>query len=65
MADNEKKRLLELLDVLVDGRFVMEQKDYRLKFKGSRNQRIIDVPASFKEGKVILSAYDADNQKLQ
>ena len=65
LADDEKRRLLELLDVVVDGRFVMEQKDYRLKFKGSRNQRIVDVPASLKEGKVILSSYDADNQKLQ
>ena len=37
MADPERRALLELLDVLVDGRFIEAQKDYRLRFKGSRN----------------------------
>lgn len=63
-ADEEKRQLLVLLDVLVDGRFLLSQKDYRLKFKGSRNQRIIDVPASIKAGSIVLSAYDDENQKL-
>lgn len=46
--------LLSLLDVLVDGEFVEEEKDISLQFKGSRNQRIIDVPKSLHQGKVCL-----------
>ncbi|MCM1046400.1 MAG: anaerobic ribonucleoside-triphosphate reductase activating protein [Candidatus Gastranaerophilales bacterium] len=46
--------LLRQIDVLVDGEFVEEQKNLRLPFRGSENQRLIDVPASLKEGRVIL-----------
>ena len=53
------------LDVLVDGKFVNERKDYRLVFKGSRNQRIIDVQKSLQSGSVILSEKDEQNQKLK
>ena len=42
--------LLEGLDVLVDGPFVEAQKDLKLRFRGSANQRIIDVPASLAAG---------------
>ena len=42
------------VDVLVDGPFVMEKKDLTLRFRGSSNQRIIDVPASLAEGTVVL-----------
>ena len=48
------KRLLEQIDVLVDGKFVLEEKSYDLYFRGSRNQRIIDVPKSLEEEKVVL-----------
>ena len=64
LADELKKELLMQIDVLVDGRFVNELKDYRRVFKGSRNQRIIDVQKSLKSGKVILSEKDEQNQKL-
>ena len=53
LQDETKRKLLELLDVLVDGRFVLALKDYRLKFKGSRNQRIIDVRASLCSRQVV------------
>ena len=45
--------LLELIDVLVDGEFVEERKDLRLAFRGSGNQRLIDVQASLKQGRVV------------
>lgn len=47
-------QLLALLDVLVDGKFVEAEKDISLRFRGSANQRIIDVPATLKEGEVTL-----------
>lgn len=46
--------MLSQLDVLVDGRFVEELKDIRLHFRGSSNQRVIDVPATLRSGEVVL-----------
>lgn len=51
-----KQEVLEMLkhiDVLVDGEFIAAQKNLRLAFRGSENQRIINVPASLEAGKVI------------
>mgnify|MGYP000793440879 CR=1 FL=1 len=48
------KELISLFDVLVDGRFVEELKDIRLKFRGSSNQRVIDVKRSLESGNVVL-----------
>lgn len=45
---------LSYLDVLVDGPFVEAKKNLNLRFRGSENQRLIDVKASLKEGKTIL-----------
>ena len=45
--------LLSLLDVVVDGEFVEEKKNLRLAFRGSENQRIIDVKESLKQGRTI------------
>ena len=53
----ENKGILELLeniDVLIDGKFILEEKSLDLLFRGSKNQRIIDVPKSLKENKVSL-----------
>lgn len=44
--------ILELLDVLVDGAFVLEKKNLSLKFRGSENQRIIDVKKTLESGKI-------------
>ncbi len=49
------RELLEGLDVLVDGPFVLAKKDLGLRFRGSNNQRIIDVPASLEAETVLLS----------
>ena len=58
VSDDKKKKLLELCDVLVDGRFRKEYADEDLLFRGSSNQRIIDIPNSIEQNKVIL--YDLD-----
>jgi anaerobic ribonucleoside-triphosphate reductase activating protein len=49
-----KREMLEIVDVLVDGRFEIKQKDLTLKFRGSSNQRIVDVKESIKQNKTVL-----------
>lgn len=49
----ERNRLLEQTDYLIDGKFVLELKSLSLQFRGSSNQRIIDVKKSLKCGKVV------------
>lgn len=46
--------ILDSIDVLVDGPFVIGQKNLMLKFRGSENQRIIDMKATRREGRVVL-----------
>lgn len=65
MAQPDKKALLECCDVLVDGKFEKDKKHFKLKFKGSWNQRIIDVQASLQANQVIFSHYDDENRKLE
>ena len=48
------KRILDNIDVMVDGRFEIDLLDLRLRFRGSSNQRIIDVKESLKQNDVIL-----------
>lgn len=55
MNDEEKKNIIKHCDFLVDGRFVEEMKNLRLKFRGSENQRIIDIQKSLEEKKIILN----------
>ena len=55
----EKEEILELfsqLSVLVDGKFHLEEKDLRLLFRGSRNQRLISIPETLESGKICLYA---------
>lgn len=47
-------KLLSLIDVLVDGRFIKELKNIRLKFRGSENQRVINVKKTLRAGKIVL-----------
>ena len=46
--------MLSMIDVLVDGRFVEKQKDIRLVFRGSSNQRLIDVKKTLKDCEIVL-----------
>ena len=47
-------RMLSLLDVLVDGRYVDELRNLSLRFRGSSNQRLIDMKATLREGSIVL-----------
>ncbi|GEO73105.1 anaerobic ribonucleoside-triphosphate reductase-activating protein [Levilactobacillus zymae] len=51
---DDKLKLLSLIDILVDGRFLETEKDLSLQFRGSSNQRIINVPQSLQTGNVVL-----------
>ena len=55
MDDPDVLALLRQCDVLVDGPFVQEQRDLSLRFRGSRNQRLIDVPTSLEQGRVVTT----------
>ena len=46
--------LLSYIDILVDGEFILEKKNIMLQFRGSENQRIIDVKKSLEQGEVVL-----------
>ncbi len=48
------RRMLSCIDVLVDGEFIEAEKDLNLRFRGSSNQRIIDVSATLSSGKIVL-----------
>lgn len=48
-----QKELLQQLDVLIDGRFELQSRSLELVFRGSRNQRILDVPASLQAGSAV------------
>lgn len=49
-----KKSILSLCDVVVDGPYIEEQRDITLPFRGSKNQRLIDVKETLKQNKIIL-----------
>ena len=54
LHDNAAQRLLEHIDVLVDGPFVEALRDEDLLFRGSSNQRLIDVPRTRREGCIAI-----------
>ena len=59
----DKLELLQLVDILVDGRFDITKKNLMLQFRGSSNQRIIDVKKSLDQGKVVIWDKLNDGQK--
>ena len=60
MPDGGVQRLLELADILVDGPFVLAQRNLTLPYRGSENQRVIDMVKTRAAGEVVLyqSEYD-------
>lgn len=54
LLNPKQRRLLEQIDVLVDGKFMLEEKSYDIYFRGSKNQRIIDVKQSLDTNRVVL-----------
>lgn len=49
------EEIFQYIDILIDGRYIDDLRDYKLKWRGSSNQRIIDVQASLKSGDVVFS----------
>lgn len=49
----QQRKLLESIDVLIDGPFLLTEKSLEISYRGSRNQRILDVPASLAAGRAI------------
>lgn len=60
IAQEYRKEALNFIDVLVDGQFIYDEKDLSLAFRGSKNQRIIDVKSSLLANKVVLRSNDND-----
>ena len=56
--------ILAMTDVLVDGRFELDKKDITLRFRGSSNQRVIEVPETRKNGHIVLSKYGEKEKRL-
>lgn len=52
--DRKRSEIISNVDVLVDGEYIDEQKDLSLKFRGSKNQRVIDVKQSLAQNKMVL-----------
>ena len=55
-GSDDQKALLSFIDILIDGPFIMAEKSLEIAFRGSRNQRILDVPKSLAAGKAIPTA---------
>ncbi len=51
----DTEELLSMIDILVDGPFIVEQKDITLKFRGSKNQRVLDLKKTRNSGTIVLA----------
>ncbi len=54
MSDKKRSELISLCDVLIDGKFMLEEKNLNLKWKGSNNQRVIDVQKSLATNSIVI-----------
>ena len=63
--ENGYMELLERIDGLVDGRFVLAKRSLELSFRGSSNQRFLDVPASLREGRAVEMRDDWNDIELK
>lgn len=57
IKDEDKRELLNYIDLLIDGPFILSQKSLKIPFRGSTNQRIIDVKRSISEGNIVTVEY--------
>lgn len=62
LSNDKMRALLELCDMLVDGKFEIEKRSLTLLYRGSYNQRLINIKESLKQNKVIEYEADEDNQ---
>ncbi|NLK93719.1 MAG: anaerobic ribonucleoside-triphosphate reductase activating protein [Clostridiales bacterium] len=53
LKDEKKKKILNCVDVLIDGRFDINKRDISLKYRGSSNQRVIDVKKTLVDGNIV------------
>lgn len=63
-ADKAIQGLLDTVDLLVDGRFILEKKDLALAFRGSSNQRLIDLKKSRESGAVVLFNVSSEDNRV-
>lgn len=54
LDNNDRREFLNYIDVLVDGKFELDKKSYAAKFRGSTNQRLINVKASLKKNRAVV-----------
>ncbi len=58
LKNEKKKAIIELVDVLVDGQFDKNKRNIKLKYRGSENQRVIDVQESLKKGELVKYKFE-------
>lgn len=61
----DTEEILSLIDILVDGRFIEEEKSLGLRFRGSKNQRVIDMLKTRKQGKIVLWEGTKEDRKYE